>query len=119
MRRNKKYIILFLLISLLWLFANQAMNSHAHILYDGQVIRHSHPYTPDKNSHSPFQSHKHSPSVAFFIDLISNVLIESLGTIPLLLALLVVLEIVRAALNKKLLYQFCASGSGRAPPAIG
>ena len=107
------------MFSLLWLFANQAMNSHAHILYDGQVVRHSHPYTPDKNSHSPFQSHKHTPSVAFFLDLISNVLIDSFGSIPLVLALLAVLEIVRVSLSKKLFYRFCASGSGRAPPMVG
>ena len=107
-----------LLASLLWLFANQAMNSHAHILNDGQVIRHSHPYTPDKNSHSPYQSHKHAPSVAFFLDLISNVLIDSFGDVILVFALLAVLEILRIARSEKLLFQFYSSGSSRAPPVI-
>ena len=112
----KKIVILFLLTSLIWLFANQAMNSHSHILNDGQVIRHAHPYVPDKNSHSPFQSHKHLPAVAFFLDLITSIFIDSFGSYSpfvILLTIFCVVPLLRIIPSSQFLDGF---GTSRAPP---
>jgi hypothetical protein len=114
--RFKKYVVFLLLISFGWLFANQAMNTHSHLLFGGQVITHAHPYTPDKGSHSPFQSHRHLPSVAFFLELISSLNIDSFGFLPFYLAFLSLIALVpiTRTIISPLLYS--SLGTGRAPP---
>ena len=114
--RFKKYVVFLLLISFGWLFANQAMNTHSHLLFGGQVITHAHPYTPDKGTHSPFQSHKHLPSVAFFLDLITSLNIDSFGFLPLYLVFLSLIALVPISRTVTPLLQYSSPGSGRAPP---
>jgi hypothetical protein len=116
--RTVKYVIFILLISFAWLFSNQAMNGHSHLYSGGQIISHAHPYTPDKNSHSPFQSHKHQPSIAFFLDLITSLNLDSFG---ILLFALFISSIFAAIplLRQVPSYQECYSFHvGRAPPGL-
>ena len=116
--RFKKYVVFLLLISLGWLFTNQAMNTHSHLLFGGQIITHAHPYTPDKGSHSPFQSHKHLPSVAFFLDLITSLNIDSFGFLPLYLAFLSLIALVPITRSTTPLLQYSSLSTGRAPPQL-
>jgi hypothetical protein len=116
--RSIKYIVYLLLVSFGWLFANKAMFTHSHLLLNGQVITHAHPYTPDKNSNSPFQSHKHQTSVAFFLDLITNLNVDSFGSLPFfvfLLSILAVIPAVKAVITYQESYTF---GADRAPPRL-
>lgn len=64
-------LVLILIPAICWLFTSALIFQHSHILADGSVITHSHPYTPDKN-HSPFQSHKHSSQSLLAIGQISH-----------------------------------------------
>jgi len=116
--RFKKYVVFLLLISFGWLFANQAMNTHSHLLFGGQVITHAHPYTPDKGSHSPFQSHKHLPSFAFFLDLITSLNLDSFGFQPLYLVFLGLIALVPIARTVTPHLHYSSPGSGRAPPRL-
>jgi hypothetical protein len=117
-KRIKISVVFLLLVSFVWLFANQAMYTHSHLLNGGQVVTHAHPYTPDKNSHSPFQSHKHQPSVAFFLDLISSLNVDSFVPTSVFLAFLSILALV-PILHAKFSFQECHSfGISRAPPQL-
>jgi len=53
--------IVFITIPLvLALFYNQTANWHYHVLQNGQVVEHAHPYKSAKTPGTPFQSHQHS-----------------------------------------------------------
>lgn len=116
--RGNKYVVILLITALAWLFTNQAMYSHAHLLRGGQIVRHAHPYTPDKNSHSPFQSHEHNSSVAFFLDLITSLNVDSFGSMKFFLIFLTFLATV-PVIKSVLPYQPCYFYEvGRAPPRL-
>ena len=116
-KRYVNSVVYLLLASFVWLFANQAMNSHSHLLMGGQVITHAHPYTPDKHSHSPFQSHKHQPSVAFFLDLITGLNVDSFESLLVFLFLLSMVATVPLLRSELDCQKYILSGDSRAPPA--
>lgn len=62
MFRIKPSHILFLLLlpALMWLFFNTTYNRHIHVLADGYVITHSHPFAKSQTASNPLQTHKHS-----------------------------------------------------------
>lgn len=45
---------------LLLFFFNRVANRHFHILPSGLVIEHSHPFSKNTSSNSPFQNHSHT-----------------------------------------------------------
>ncbi|MDP4184259.1 MAG: hypothetical protein Q8862_03740 [Bacteroidota bacterium] len=67
-----KYLAIILLPAVCWLFTNALVFQHSHILANGEIITHAHPYTPDKNNHTPFQSHKHSAKAFFILGQLSS-----------------------------------------------
>lgn len=81
-KRVVKLVSILLLASFAWLFFNQVKNSHTHLV-GGQIITHAHPYTPEKQSDSPIQTHKHLPSVAFFYEQITTIQLDSFGYPPI------------------------------------
>ncbi|MEN8203697.1 MAG: hypothetical protein ABFS28_13960 [Bacteroidota bacterium] len=61
-RKPSYSLILLLLIAVVWLFTNATVNRHIHILSDGYVISHAHPFV-DKEAgpgQSPETTHRHS-----------------------------------------------------------
>ncbi|MEI6276375.1 MAG: hypothetical protein WCP08_10315 [Prolixibacteraceae bacterium] len=117
-KRVKISVVFLLLVSFAWLFANQAMYSHSHLLIGGQVITHSHPYSAQKDSHSPYQSHQHLPSVAFFLDLISSLNVDSSGFPVSFLFVLGILAIVPFSRTNSYYPEYNAPGTSRAPPRV-
>jgi len=109
----------FLIISTSWLFTNAVVNQHSHITSNGIIITHSHPYTADKNSQSPFQSHKHSTNIVFLLDQFSNPLISFIG-IFFLIAIIgqIVLSLFSKYIFRVPLKDYFFSGIYRAPPAL-
>jgi hypothetical protein len=55
-----KFLLLALLPAMLWLFLNTTLNRHIHVLADGYIITHSHPYKKSHDSTSPLDNHKHN-----------------------------------------------------------
>ncbi|NWJ53121.1 MAG: hypothetical protein HXX14_19900 [Bacteroidetes bacterium] len=72
MQRLRSFLAILLLPAICWLFTNAVINQHSHLLQNGQIITHAHPYTPDKNKPSPFQSHQHSPYALETLAQLSN-----------------------------------------------
>jgi hypothetical protein len=80
--RNKKKLLILLGMSLLiWLNYNQTANWHYHIMSNGAVVIHAHPYKSNTIPETPFQKHHHNNFEFLFLSLIFN-------TVPLLVALL-------------------------------
>lgn len=74
LRKPSRSLILIVLIAVLWLFYNAAVNRHVHILSDGYVISHAHPFA-DKEA-VPGQSgetgHRHSEQELMLLSLFSG-----------------------------------------------
>lgn len=56
----KKWFILLTLPAVLWLYFNQAAFWHFHILENGIVVEHAHPFKNNPKPGTPYQSHHHS-----------------------------------------------------------
>lgn len=55
-----KSIVWFIIPLFLVLYFNQVSNWHSHVLHNGIVIEHSHPFKNSKIPGTPFQNHHHS-----------------------------------------------------------
>ena len=98
-----RYISQFLIAAIiplvLMLFINSSVNKHQHILANGQVITHAHPYQL-LHSETSGQTHKHSKEELAFFALISN---------PLTLVLFIfagIIAFLQSINNKLEIYNF-------------
>lgn len=82
-RKIKKLILLFTLPLVMWLFFNQVAFWHFHILENGVIIEHAHPFKNNTQSGTPYQKHHHSD--------FEYSLLAQISTITGLLVLLLVL----------------------------
>jgi len=120
MKKKIKILTIFILIgSTSWLFTNSIINQHSHITSSGIIITHSHPYTPDKNNHSPFQSHTHDANTLFLLAQLSNPLISFFS----IYFLIVIISISALNLFSRYIFRvplknYFFSGIYRAPPAM-
>jgi hypothetical protein len=77
MVRTKWYYKLaaFLVIpAMVLLFHNRVSNWHFHVLHNGMVVEHSHPYSDSKKDGTPYQNHPHSDSEFLMLAQLSNAL---------------------------------------------
>ena len=118
-QRIRKYctgtvVIFILLFGVIWY--NSIYNQHFHILSNGSIVVHSHPYTESDGGSSPFKSHHHSSFELFSI--------ENLHILYFISALLIItLEFFRKAKYQETatpVYSiiFSFNFKGRAPPLI-
>lgn len=85
MERKRFIQKLFILLSLplvFWLYHNQITNWHYHVMDNGTVMKHAHPYKSSTVPGTPFQKHHHNSFEFLFLSLIYS-------AVPLLVALLV------------------------------
>jgi hypothetical protein len=69
-----KYILLLSIPAVLMLFYNQSANWHYHILKNGTVVKHAHPYSNDSQGNAPFQKHQHTDLELIVLSQFSNLL---------------------------------------------
>lgn len=65
----KRIVAIALLIIVLAISINNSLFIHSHILPDGEVVQHAHPYNTSENPESPYETHHHS---SFEILLLNN-----------------------------------------------
>jgi hypothetical protein len=113
-----KALVVFLLIFATYLlFSNSVVNQHSHLLVNGEIITHAHPFIADKNNHTPFQSHKHNEGILCILDLISNPIVIITGFLAALLVLLPEIFIIPCEYSIKIpLKNYFYYGIYRAPP---
>ncbi|MFO7617442.1 MAG: hypothetical protein R6V75_09340 [Bacteroidales bacterium] len=69
--------------ALFLIYYNSAANWHFHLLKNGTLIEHSHPYSKPSGPNQPFSNHNHSASDLLYLDMISQVLVLVLAAICL------------------------------------
>lgn len=114
--RNKLLIILGLLL-VVWLNHNQVTNWHYHILNNGSVVMHAHPYKSSSIPDTPYQKHHHSSFEYLVLSVLFN-------TIPLLVAVWILGLLLCFRLKDLLVvyreghmqYGFCRTLTLRGPP---
>jgi len=112
-----KFIAMILLPAICWLFINAAINQHSHVLVSGEVITHAHPFTADKNTTTPYQSHKHSKSSFFLLSTISNPATVFAAIIAVLSIKLFKTATIRFAIIEKSIQKtFYNVNNSRGPP---
>jgi len=65
----KKQIVYLIIVLMGLMIINKAVFLHSHVLADGTVISHAHPYQSTDDS-KPFQSHHHTNAAFFLFDTI-------------------------------------------------
>jgi hypothetical protein len=66
------FVSIVLVPLLLLFFFNRVANWHYHILPNGLVIEHSHPYSSSTNSKSPYQNHSHTDFEIIVLSIITT-----------------------------------------------
>ena len=90
-----KYLLLFLLPAVLWLFINATVNKHNHYLSGGYLISHAHPYDKTPLDSDPLSSHHHNGLELFLLSLVSDPLTTTSIVFLLVLFLLAIMLISR------------------------
>ncbi len=57
----------------MWLFFNQLANWHYHILPNGVIVEHAHPFTNNQAPGTPYQNHNHTDFEYTILGLISSI----------------------------------------------
>jgi len=84
-QKSLRFSIFVLMIFVLGLFYNQAANWHFHVLENGTMIEHAHPFEDDSRSQTPFQNHNHTAMEYNFLAQFSNLLVLLVVALVLLL----------------------------------
>lgn len=71
--RLRKLVALLSIPVILLLFHNRIANWHLHVLYNGIVVEHAHPFSPSKSTDSPYQKHSHSSWEMFIYEVITSI----------------------------------------------
>jgi hypothetical protein len=71
--KPSRLLILLLLPALMWLFFNATFNRHIHVLADGYVITHSHPFEKNQAASDPSASHKHTQKELLLLGLFCEI----------------------------------------------
>jgi hypothetical protein len=122
MTRNKwylKFAALLVIPAMVLLFHNRVSNWHYHVLYNGIVVEHSHPFSDSKKDGSPFQNHQHSDSEFLMLAELSNAL--TLLVVALMVAGLLLEKTTRQTTRPRIIFlseQGSAANPLRAPPNI-
>jgi hypothetical protein len=94
-----KALLLALIPLTMLLFHNQLSNWHYHVLGNGIMVKHAHPYNKAENPGTPFSSHKHTDFEFFILGQLSAL---SLLLVVLFLTLLAVIDFS----GKSIFYRF-------------
>ncbi|MCE1199490.1 MAG: hypothetical protein LWW85_11020 [Marinilabiliales bacterium] len=116
MKRIAKGLVFLIMGSYFWLIFNQARYSHVHYIDGHQILTHAHPYVPDKDHHSPIQSHSHSAGLAFFLNLITTFKIDTVGEFISLTLFVYYLSVFFIPYPFRIHSFRLDSGESRAPP---
>ena len=92
---------------------NNALFIHRHILPNGDVITHAHPYKKSGDT-APFKTHTHTTAEFFLLSGLNNLVFS----IAAVFAVLLTFQIVKYNLqrNPHIIVPFHSFSSGRAPP---
>lgn len=115
----KRNILIWMMIpTILYLYYNRSANWHFHILSDGRVVEHAHPFQNNQIPGTPFQEHHHSDLAFSILAQLSNITATP-EFLMALVALLLLLSFYRSIAPFRLFIPVIdlSTGALRAPPA--
>ena len=117
-RRIKKIVLLITLPLVMWLFFNQVAFWHYHILENGVVVEHAHPFKNSTLPGTPYQKHQHSDFEYSLLAQISSII--GLLVFLLVLGLFINNNPVRLSIQPtaRLIPTYFSVNRLRGPPAI-
>ena len=100
------------------MFINSTVNKHSHLLLNGQVIEHAHPFNSE-NDAAPFKNHNHTNSELILLSLISNPICLILLLTPFLFFLPKVYKLKKTYYKEVLIQEsYTKFPPNKAPPAF-
>lgn len=115
-RKIQKYVSVALLFALILLMYNNFANQHRHLLSNGQIVVHAHPFSK-KNDNLPEKKHTHNSNELFVISQINN-LFSFILLVAFVFKFITKTSFKRAFVSKNETYfSFCYSNiQSRDPP---
>ena len=111
----KQSILLFLPVYLL-LLANSMLNMHMHVLSNGMVVRHAHPFGHDRDQEHDQESHSHSGKEYSFYEGFYLDYCDTAEPLPVLQQLIVKEEIAGKPVSPNYRFELSALFPLRGPP---
>lgn len=81
--KSSRNLILLLLPVVVWLFFNTTANRHIHVLSDGFVISHSHPFVKNQADSKDSNPHQHTRKELMLLSLFSGLVFSILSLLVL------------------------------------
>ncbi len=72
--KSSRSLTMLLLAAMIWLLFNTTVNRHIHVLSDGYIITHSHPFTKQQSDSIPFKTHQHTDKALLLLSLFSEII---------------------------------------------
>jgi len=76
-----RYLILFMLPALGWLFSNSIVNRHVHVLSDGYIVSHAHPFKTPEAGSKDLNPHQHTTKELLLLDLFYTIIFSSIAVL--------------------------------------
>ncbi len=118
-RKIKQLLVLLSLPFVFWLYHNQMVNWHYHVMDNGAVIKHAHPYSSSRIPGKPYQDHQHTTAEFFMLAL----LFSSTSLLAILLVLGILFSHLTTSLfvtrtSPSIVFGFSQTNLLRGPPAF-
>ena len=98
-KKFSRFLILLLLPGVVWLLHNNIVNRHIHILSDGYVVSHSHPFDKSRGDWKDPNPHQHTRKELLLLDLFYMIIFSSLSVLVLKSFLEACPQIIRFRVN--------------------
>ena len=72
--QSARDLTILLLPAMMWLLFNTTVNRHIHVLSDGYIISHSHPFAKEQSDSIPFNMHQHTEKELLLLGLFSQII---------------------------------------------
>ena len=72
--RLKRTLSILLIVAMAALMINRVVYTHIHVLYNGSVVTHAHPFSKSTEG-NPDSSHQHSNTELFLLDQLHNLIL--------------------------------------------
>jgi len=96
------------------MLVNQALYTHTHVMPDGSIVSHAHPFSKNAGCNKN-TTHQHSSAEFFLLNLMNVLILCAIATFVLKSSALITL--IRQASSDHLLPALVPLSPGRAPPA--
>jgi hypothetical protein len=78
-----RILILIILPAVVWLFTNSVVNRHVHVLSEGYIVTHAHPFAKQQTDSKDPNPHQHNKNELFLLNLFDTYIYSSISVLVL------------------------------------